>query len=119
MGIKPDLGTFSKRKQLQKLTYLIEAFGIDLGFRFSWYLHGPYDSRLTSVLYNDDKYESERPVADHYENEEENIIRLKEFLGSDINSSRSLELIGSILHLLVVAKRTGKKEEDAVKRLLE
>ncbi|MGQ0791479.1 MAG: hypothetical protein ACT4NJ_04545, partial [Nitrosopumilaceae archaeon] len=62
LGVEPDISTFSKRKQIQKLTYLLEVFGFDLGFKFSWYVHGPYDSRLTSVLYNDDPQELNREV---------------------------------------------------------
>lgn len=41
-----DMSTFSGRLALQKHVYLMQLFGIDLGYRFSWYLHGPYSPAL-------------------------------------------------------------------------
>ena len=39
--------TFRDRLVLQKTVYLLQAFGIYLGYRFTWYLHGPYSTQLT------------------------------------------------------------------------
>lgn len=39
--------TFSDRLVLQKTVYLLQVFGIYLGYRFSWYLRGPYSTELT------------------------------------------------------------------------
>lgn len=41
-----DMSTFSGRLALQKHVYLMQLFGIDLGYRFNWYLHGPYSPAL-------------------------------------------------------------------------
>lgn len=38
--------TLSGRISFQKRIYLLQAAGIDLGFRFSWDLHGPYSKGL-------------------------------------------------------------------------
>ena len=116
-GIEPSLETFDNRLQLQKLTYLLEVFGMDLGFRFNWYLHGPYNRFVTKVLFDSDKAESEREVEDVFTNEKKKLSILKEFLGSDINSSRTLELIVSLHYLLVLGKRSGVKDEQIVKQL--
>ena len=35
------------RLRLQKAIYLIQAAGADLGYRYSWYLKGPYSTSLT------------------------------------------------------------------------
>ena len=51
LGIKIE-NTSAFRMKLQPIIYLIEAFGIDLGFRFNWFLHGPYDIHLTRRLYD-------------------------------------------------------------------
>lgn len=46
-----------ERKQFQKTVYLMQAFGIKLGYDFSWYIEGPYSSALADVGYE---------IADHY-----------------------------------------------------
>lgn len=118
LGVEPHLDNFVSRKQLQKLTYLIEAFGIFLGFKFSWYLHGPYDRRLTAVLYDDNREESNRNVDDKYQNEEKIIKKLKEFLGRDIYSSRTLELIVSLHYLDYLGRRQNMKDEGIIDQLI-
>ena len=119
MGVEPDLNSFSGRKQLQKLTYLFEAFGLDLGFRFSWYVHGPYDKQLTRVLYDDDPKDSGRQVPDKFENEEETLRELKKFLGRDAYSSRVLELISSLHYLLLVAQSKKVDGDTIINNLLD
>lgn len=119
VGVKPDLTNFSGRKQLQKLTYMFEVFGLDLGFRFSWYVHGPYDRRLTSVLFNDDKDESVREVLDKFKNEDKKLRQLKKFLGRDIHSSRALELIGSLHYLLIIGQQKNIDDDTIINQLLD
>lgn len=120
LGVKHDLKSFENRKQLQKLTYLIEVFGIDLKFRFSWYVYGPYDKKLTAVLYDDTPESSGREVKSVYPNEQKSLNKLKDFLGSDINSSRNLELIVSLHYIIQVGKKSNLVEDTKIiKQLLE
>jgi len=42
------LHTFTDRKVLQKRIYLLQEFGVDLGYHFGWYIYGPYSSELAS-----------------------------------------------------------------------
>lgn len=42
-----SMDDFDSRLQLQKSIYLLQAFGINLGYSFAWYLRGPYCSLLT------------------------------------------------------------------------
>lgn len=46
---------FEKRFRLQKYVYLAKFFGIDLGYSYNLYMHGPYSSDLA-----DDYYELSR-----------------------------------------------------------
>lgn len=39
------------RKQFQKTVYLVQAFDIDLGYSFSWYIYGVYSPDLADVGY--------------------------------------------------------------------
>lgn len=118
LEVDPSLDSFANRKLLQKLTYLIEVFGIDLGFRFSWYLHGPYDRNLTAVLYDDRGGESEIEIQDQFPQEDEKLAKLKKFLGRDIYSSRTLELIVSLHYLNHVGKKSGMCDDEIVSELL-
>ena len=114
LGVKHDLESFDNRKQLQKLTYLIEVFGINLGFKFHWYIHGPYDKKLTAVLYHDEDEVQQEEVKDDFPNEKNILSNLKEFLGSDIQSSRNLELIVSLHYIREVGKNDGLTEDKKV-----
>jgi uncharacterized protein YwgA len=42
-----SLESFGGRLTLQKTVYLLQAFGIFLGYNFNWYLYGPYSPSLT------------------------------------------------------------------------
>jgi uncharacterized protein YwgA len=118
LDVDPSLTTFSNRKLLQKLTYLIEVFGIDLGFRFSWYVHGPYDRNLTTVLYDDSPEASGRNIDD-IPDEDKKLNSLKKFLGRDITSSRTLELIVSLHYLNHLGKKDGLTDSAIIDRLVE
>ena len=42
LGMCPDAGTPGGGHAVQMIAYLAQACGIDLGYRYSWYLRGPY-----------------------------------------------------------------------------
>ncbi|MEZ0606175.1 hypothetical protein ACAX43_29220 [Paraburkholderia sp. IW21] len=42
-----DVNTLDERMRLQKAVYLLQAAGASLGYRYSWYLKGPYSTALT------------------------------------------------------------------------
>jgi len=42
---------FEKRFLLQKYVFLARLFGLDMGYRFSLYLYGPYSSELADDYY--------------------------------------------------------------------
>lgn len=47
-----DISSFDNRLKLQKMIYLIqEVGGIDLGYQFSLYHHGPYCPELTKTAF--------------------------------------------------------------------
>lgn len=43
--------TFEDRLLIQKKIYCLQMVGLDLGYRFNWYLHGPYSPELTSASF--------------------------------------------------------------------
>ena len=47
-GYEFSMAEFDSRLKLQKMVYLLQAFGVYLGYDFSWYLRGPHCLVLTS-----------------------------------------------------------------------
>lgn len=46
-----NVSTFDDRLILQKAVYLLQAAGIQLGYRFRWYLKGPYSPDMTASAF--------------------------------------------------------------------
>lgn len=42
-----ELDSFEQRLMIQKKVYLAQLTGLDLAYRFGWYLRGPYSRELT------------------------------------------------------------------------
>lgn len=52
IGVEASIESVDDRKMLQKAVYLAQAVsGVDLGYRFSWYLKGPYSPPLARDYY--------------------------------------------------------------------
>src|SRR5260370_11900047 len=51
VGLRLELDPFAKRVLTQKKTYLTQLTGFELGFRFAWYVHGPYCRELTAEAF--------------------------------------------------------------------
>ncbi|MEX2163728.1 MAG: hypothetical protein WD823_05745 [Sulfuricaulis sp.] len=51
LGVDPSIETIDDRKRVQKAVYLGQLSGVDLGYRFSWYVMGPYCPALTRDYY--------------------------------------------------------------------
>jgi uncharacterized protein YwgA len=48
IGFQPQVRSFAQRHLIQKGIYLTQLTGLDLRYRFRWYIHGPYCRDLTS-----------------------------------------------------------------------
>lgn len=55
LGVSEQIETVNDRKRLQKAVYLGQLSGIDFGYRFGWYLMGPYSPALTRDYYDLDE----------------------------------------------------------------
>ena len=112
LGINPRMETFSERKLLQKLGYLLKRFGIDFRFGYSWYLHGPYSPDLTRMLF--EMVETSPRPERLSDLELTTIEKLKSFLGDDMYSSDNLELLVSIDFLRRKARRVGASDSQVL-----
>lgn len=51
LGVSENIDNKANRLKLQKAVYLGQAAGVNLGYRYSWYLNGPYSTDLTRDYY--------------------------------------------------------------------
>lgn len=117
LGINPTMATFSERKRVQKLVYLMDkVFDVKLGFSYSWYLHGPYSPELTEIVFNVVEGRQITPVDSEILSPEDlkKIDRLKIFLGTDLHSADKLELLVSLHFLFEYSERLKLDKEEAI-----
>lgn len=119
LGIKPSMESFTDRKKMQKISYLFPLFGLNAGLTtdmFNWYLHGPYSPVLTRTLFDllekPQVHKSELSQADR-----KRLDKLKRFLGEDIESIDSLELLVSLHFLLHKAEEYNEPVDVVIKVL--
>lgn len=120
MKLPEKINSFQNRLKLQKATYLIQLSGIDLGYRYSWYLRGPYSTALAKDLYElDANSEEYKNVSKKYDFEDE----IKSLIGqcielltkpSDINLPEEewYELLASLHYLKHIAFISNLEEKD-------
>jgi hypothetical protein len=102
LGAQATLKTFDDRLILQKTVYLVQQFGIPLGYSFSWYLRGPYSRDLTADAFA----EFDNPLPDGWCLDEGQIATLNRVkpLIDDIRSrpdaARELEKLASVLFVI-------------------
>jgi len=110
LGIDLKVETFIERKLIQKIVYLLQVFGVDFGFYYDWYLHGPYSPGLTRMLY-DIAQSGSFPHEELSGLEITRIDKLKSFLGDQIKSPDRLELLVSIHYLQGHAEAIGASDQ--------
>ncbi len=118
LGLSDQLDSFSGRKRIQKIVYLLKQFGADLRFGYTWYIHGPYSPELTRTLLSpsdsDLKHVRKLTTA-----ELGKINSLRNFLGEDYYSVDSLELIGSLVYLIKHGSREGYNTKTKIVKFLK
>lgn len=106
-----NLETFSQRFNIQKRIYLIQLMGFDLGYRFGWYIRGPYSRPLTAEAFTlrDELVAEEKDHADFKlaPQSVEWIERAKRLWdvpsGLSVSNDQWLELLASIHYLKHIA----------------
>ncbi len=122
LQIPSDIRTIGERKRIQKAIYLGQAARADLGYRFGWYIRGPYSPSLAQ-----DYYSLAESIAsgerDHEERDlrepiKEQLRRVRAILqpseGVHLSQEDWLELLSSIHYLRIVR---GLEAGDAIEIL--
>jgi len=117
-----NMDDFQDRLKYQKLVYLMQNYGLPLGYGYSWYVRGPYSPELTKTLFNisnnpslftqgrDLKFKNETAVASQ-------IDKFGKLLGEDLTDPIFLEVLASMVFIkkAYCSKKLGKED---IKKLL-
>jgi len=116
-GLKID--NLQSRKILQKKMYLIQLTGIDLGYRFNWYLYGPYCPALASdtfALRDEERYDQEFKEYELNSKTRVKLDILKDIVKPcgdvELSEPEWLELLASLHYLKHIAYWPGKADPD-------
>jgi len=105
-GIPVRVGQFNERLLLQKGVYLLQEAGVHLGYRYRWYLRGPYSTDLASdVFFLAGQMASVRQELTGWQLDVESkgrIAALKALFGGQTLKAlvKRLELLASVLYLV-------------------
>lgn len=126
LGIRPKIKSFADRKIIQKAVYLGQALtGVDLGYRFSWYLSGPYQTALANDYYRLAEYlelgdtsSKNLKLSNQVIEKLSNIKKLMtppNSLPETITQSEWLELLASYHYIRFVSKYSEKEASEFIK----
>jgi uncharacterized protein YwgA len=77
-----DINTFEGRLVLQKTIYLLQSLGMYLGYKFSWYIHGPYSPDLTKDAFKLEPIYRNIPTVKFQDHKiEETLTAFNRFIG--------------------------------------
>lgn len=124
LGISPDITTVNARKRVQKAVYLGQLTGVDLGYRFGWYLKGPYSPALTKDYYGlaealetgDDEYKTKELKRSLVKQLRKVTPLMKPPVDTGLPLEDWLELVASVDYLQRVGKNTKKETIDQLKK---
>lgn len=124
-----EIGEFTARKVLQKKIYLVQLTGIDLGYRYNWYLQGPYCPALANdtfglrdeVKYDDDfnNYELNSKTKSEFDTLNQ-IVALPDT--PETSESEWVELLASLhylKHIAYWAKKSNPQFDEVFEKLEE
>ena len=109
------MSDFNSRLILQKTIYLMQEFGLNIGYPFSWYLRGPYSPNLTRDAYELVKnYVEIQPVRFAEQSVESRFCEFLDFIRPISRNHSVLERI-SVIHFLSKMYSHLSPEEVCVK----
>lgn len=91
-----DMLSFDNRLKLQKYVYLMQAFGLNIGYNFFVYLHGPYCPELTRAAYQMPDFREIKLVRFKEADTEEKFKTFLKFFSPHKNDTVWLEIAASL-----------------------
>jgi uncharacterized protein YwgA len=125
LGVPADIDTIDDRKKVQKAIYLAQLAGVDLSYRFGWYLLGPYSTTLTRDYYglaeamsNGDNESDTHELRDIFKRKLNGIKRLFTVpSGVDLVVEDWLEALASVHYLRTVSKQNASMAVETLERV--
>jgi uncharacterized protein YwgA len=121
LGCDFSISGVGDRKTLQKAVYLGQLTGVDLGYRFGWYVKGPYSSELADTYYDLDRKLKGSPeefankrLSEPIRTALNRLVPMFETIPNGLDKEGWLELLASYHHLRTVQ---SKNNQEAVKVL--
>lgn len=92
-----SMKSFEKRLLFQKTVYFLQAFGINLGYKYNWYIAGPYSPPLASDGFKLQVVYGKSPDVDFVQGEYKKIFEnFLFFIKKRKNDKKELELLASV-----------------------
>lgn len=123
LGLDFKIKYFQDRLILQKAVYLAQAAGVNLGYYYHWYLHGPYSPSLTR-----DEYAIATDISvgtdesEGWKLDDSSSQRLEEIRGIFAEPrdklTRKLELLASV-HFLIERRQVSKVDTSRITATLK
>ena len=110
VGVDVGLSDVADRKEKQKVVYLLQASGVDLGYQHGWYLMGPYSPPLTRDYYALHERQNEDDGRQLSSFVTEGVSKVRKLIGhtakpQQLSRASWLELLASWHYLLHVSKQ--------------
>ncbi len=121
VGLAFDISSMDKRKAIQKAVYLAQRAGVDLGYRFGWYLRGPYSAPLAQAYYGlgealDSGEAVTQTLRDNLKEKLASVRPLMEVPATvELGQADWLELVASI-HYLRTIRDLGSEDVESTLR---
>ncbi len=97
-----DMDEFPGRLSLQKTVYILQSFGVNLGYTFNWYLHGTYCPELARDGYKLAEVglpEADGPLQFIDKQDQANYYLFSKFVESRKHDPDQLEIAASVAYL--------------------
>jgi uncharacterized protein YwgA len=94
-----SMNTFTNRLKIQKIIYLMQAYGLNIGYLYSYYLYGPYSTDLTKDAYSMPDFNKISKMSFSGKEDSNKFEQFINFIGKRKNDVFWLEVCSSI-HLL-------------------
>ena len=122
LGLEFDLSSFNDRLIYQKAIYLAQAAGVNLGYYYHWYLHGPYCSPLASDGYDIGTETALKEWEEwHLSDGSKTTLEKIKTVFSETNRQKladSIELLASV-HFLIERKRVKDRNVKEITATLK
>jgi len=108
-----SMSTFDGRLRVQKSIYLLQSFGVYIGYNFSWYLRGPYCTKLASDGFAlQENFQSFPKVRGRFKNKvtQNKFENFLDFMKNKKNDADKLEILASIHFLKKLYQKMTEHE---------